>query len=981
MTITSTKATLSFDSMGGSSVEKQTYKIGAEITELPTPTNKAFVFDGWYTTEDYQEGSLFTVGTALTEDVTLYAKWSNPVSPNAQGWVFNPVDGYFYEDVEPMDIFEFHETAEDNGATACDWYLVNYTGYIDNNTLKTVDRSLFTKENNAVQSYYTSEMGENAAKQLLVAQYDWSVNNFKQSGWWSAETNSDSFRNMNYVTFNLDFTDMSNGWFTFINDGTKITFQVKDNDIIIEEKDGPNKLNYNKSSTETYFINAEDYGLNFKELTGVHTITVMIRERVVGSTAELTRDGNNGAVVEISIDNVKITQVINKLKGYAGIFAIANYTNAPLTITSTKASLSFDSKGGDSVQSKHYDANTAVGELPTPTFVAYEFGGWYSSEDYAEGTEFTAESIITEDMTVYAKWIAPASVNEEGWVFNPADGYYYEDVEPMDIFEYHESAEQSGTTAIDWYLVNYTGYLENNSLKAVDRSLFTKENNAVQSYYTSDMGENAAKQILVAQYDWGVGYFKQSGWWSAETNSDSFRNMNYVTFNLDFTAMTDGWFDFINDGTKVSFYVKDNAIGIEQKDGPNKLNYQKTTSELYKINLGDYGINLKELTGVHTITIMIRERVVESTAELTREGNNGALVEVSIDNVKVSHVINKLKGYAGIFGLINYTNAPMTITSTKATLSFETNSDAVVADLMVKKGEVVDLTEIAPETEYKFLGWYTSPDFAEGTKVESVTVNEDITVYAQYGYTVTFMADGEQVGEVLEYSDSNKSIVEPAVPAKEGYRGAWETYELVGNVVVNAVYMPINYTITFEGCEGVDEIKFNATNIGEVEFPAVPEREGYTASWDKSEEDVTLANLTVTAVYDIITYTVTFDVEGETFETLTFTVENMAEVVFPAVPEKEGYDATWDISVSDLTLADVTVTAVYTEKEQESESESESDVESEESISGSEQESESLETSENDGDDSVGCMAGVGSVSVLTFLGLAAVAIIRKKQN
>ena len=48
-------------------------------------------------------------------------------------------------------------------------------------------------------------------------------------------------------------------------------------------------------------------------------------------------------------------------------------------------------------------------------------------------------------------------------------------------------------------------------------------------------------------------------------------------------------------------------------------------------------------------------------------------------------------------------------------------------------------------------------------------------------------------------------------------------------------------------------------------------------------------------------------------ESITFTVETMSEVVFPEVPAKDGFTAVWDKSEEDLTLADLTVTAIYTE--------------------------------------------------------------------
>ncbi len=57
-------------------------------------------------------------------------------------------------------------------------------------------------------------------------------------------------------------------------------------------------------------------------------------------------------------------------------------------------------------------------------------------------------------------------------------------------------------------------------------------------------------------------------------------------------------------------------------------------------------------------------------------------------------------------------------------------------------------------------------------------------------YTVTFMADDVVVREI-RYREGTESITVPGVPAKEGYTGEWEAFELGKDVVVNAVYTEI----------------------------------------------------------------------------------------------------------------------------------------------------------------------------------------------
>ena len=93
---------------------------------------------------------------------------------------------------------------------------------------------------------------------------------------------------------------------------------------------------------------------------------------------------------------------------------------------------------------------------------------------------------------------------------------------------------------------------------------------------------------------------------------------------------------------------------------------------------------------------------------------------------------------------------------------------------------------------YTFDNWYVA---GTDTVYDFETVlEEDVAIESRFTkevieYTVTFVADGETVAEET-YTVEDKEITVPEVPAKEGYIGSWEAYELTtGNVTVNAVYV------------------------------------------------------------------------------------------------------------------------------------------------------------------------------------------------
>ena len=184
----------------------------------------------------------------------------------------------------------------------------------------------------------------------------------------------------------------------------------------------------------------------------------------------------------------------------------------------------------------------------------------------------------------------------------------------------------------------------------------------------------------------------------------------------------------------------------------------------------------------------------------------------------------------------------------------------------------------------------------------SLTANAE---YVLKDYNVTFIADGEKVSSTT-YNINNTAVTEPAVPKKEHYNGKWEDYVLTyGDREINAVYTPIEYTVTFESKNEVIKKTFNIENM-EIEEPEVPAIEGYTGKW----EDYTLSlnNITVKAVYEIVEYEVTFLAENFA-KTEKYTVANK-NVTEPAVPEKSGYTGVWE-SYS-LNLENITVKAHYT---------------------------------------------------------------------
>ena len=193
---------------------------------------------------------------------------------------------------------------------------------------------------------------------------------------------------------------------------------------------------------------------------------------------------------------------------------------------------------------------------------------------------------------------------------------------------------------------------------------------------------------------------------------------------------------------------------------------------------------------------------------------------------------------------------------------------------------------------------------------------EDATLTAIYTlveYRITFLGV-EGIEDIPFTVETLDEVCLPALPEREGYTARWDKkLSEIGleNTTVTAIYQPIGYTLTFAGAEGLEPVSFTVETLSQLTFPEVPERAGYTGAWNKLPSEITLADTTVTAVYTAIEYTLTF-VGLEGAEPITFTVETIGEIEFPKIPKREGYTGAWDKTPADIPLADTTVFLVYT---------------------------------------------------------------------
>lgn len=191
-------------------------------------------------------------------------------------------------------------------------------------------------------------------------------------------------------------------------------------------------------------------------------------------------------------------------------------------------------------------------------------------------------------------------------------------------------------------------------------------------------------------------------------------------------------------------------------------------------------------------------------------------------------------------------------------------------------------------------------------EIVGATVNV-FAVYEKLTYELIFTVDDNPYENII-YTYSDVPVNFPPVPARLGYSCEWDSFEYTEEttIIVNAVYSPIKYSASFvaDGKE-VANISFDVENLC-FNIPDIPRKECYTAVWEDYE--LTLSNKVINAVYTPIDYHITF-IAGENIVSVQiFNVENMT-VVPPTLEEEPDFMCYWEYYT--LEFKDIEVNAVY----------------------------------------------------------------------
>ncbi len=219
----------------------------------------------------------------------------------------------------------------------------------------------------------------------------------------------------------------------------------------------------------------------------------------------------------------------------------------------------------------------------------------------------------------------------------------------------------------------------------------------------------------------------------------------------------------------------------------------------------------------------------------------------------------------------------------------------------------------APQKEgYTFSGWSEIP---ATMPAKDVTVNGAFSINT---YIATFMVDSEEYCRVnVVYGEE---IILVDTPTKEGHTfsgwGEVPTTMPAKDITINGSFSINSYTVTYV-VDG-EVYKTESITYGSKLTPiAVPVKEGHTFSgWGGVPNTMPAKDVTINGTFTINTYTITYMVDGEVYQTMIVTYGEAITLIDN--PSKEGYtfsgwlDAPERMPAKDVTINGRFVTNGYT---------------------------------------------------------------------
>ena len=634
-----------------------------------------------------------------------------------------------------------------------------------------------------------------------------------------------------------------------------------------------------------------------------YTVTFKNGDEVVKS-AEM----NYGSTITAPAVPVKEGHTFKGWQGYTTNMTVPA-RNVTFTAQWTINQYTLTFKNGETVyKTITQDYGTAIAKPADPTKTGYTFDGW----DKTIPTTMPAG-----DMTITAKWTANQYTvtfdsdggsacesktvtydqpygtlprpTKEGYTFT---GWYDNNTLIYDTTLYRTAGAKKLTA--HWGIVSYT------ITYSVDNKILENVND------TREFGASLDKLYTYTKTGYTVSEWTQSDGSQPPTTMPARQVYLYATTTpISYTISYQ-----LNGGTNAesnpaSYTVESGEIKLA---APSREGYtfqgwkSGTTTEMAPvIAVGSIGSRSYEAVwqvNSHTLKYVLDGK------ETTRTVNYGETVTVTPPDAKTGYTFSgwTVSGAEPVNGKFTMPDNNVTITGSFSantyTVKFNANGGSECENITVTYDGKYTHLPTTTRTGYTFDGWYDGSTKVTADTVVKITADQTLTArWTANKYTVTFDANGGSACEDITVTYGGKYPTLPA-PTKEGYTfEGWfdgetqvksgDAVTITGNQTLTAHWSINTYTITYQ-VDG-QTVKTESVTYG-AEIPTyIYTKTGYDVSaWSPAApEKMPARNLTFTATTKVHQHSLTYMLDGEMKSQAP--VNYGTAVAVQADPTKTGY--------------------------------------------------------------------------------------------
>ena len=373
----------------------------------------------------------------------------------------------------------------------------------------------------------------------------------------------------------------------------------------------------------------------------------------------------------------------------------------------------------------------------------------------------------------------------------------------------------------------------------------------------------------------------------------------------------------VAEGTEVILYVSKGPEGFSM---PNVVGYTEKDAKSTLENLG-LVVSVIYVENPDTAEGTVFDQSIAANTNVTL----GTAVELSVATTAETTETKK-----SLFA--TDTPVPTPTPLPNLTVNFDSNGGSSVSSITRKYGEKIGSLPTPTKDGHTFNGWV----YNGSTVSSSTTVTSNMTVIASWTantYTISFNSKGgSSVSSITRtYGESLGTLPSPT---REGYTfGGWKyngskvkfDTTVTSDMELVATWSANTYDITFDSAGGSSVDSFTRKYGETLGSLTTPSREGYTFNgWTYngstvSADTVVKSNMTLTASWTIITYTIKFDSNGGS--SVSSITRKYGETLGSlSSPTRDYYNFSgWtyngsSVSSSTVVKSDMTLKASWTEK-------------------------------------------------------------------